>query len=777
MRLLTAATLCALIGFVGIASARAETTPIGKRIDEFRISDVYNAEHRLSELPDDQLVVLAFIGTECPLARLYAPRLQELAEEFSDQNVAFFGVSSNVHDNVTELKNYARVHGIEFPILKDVGNALADRLGAIRVPEVFVLDADGVVRYWGRVDDQYGLQSNETGVRVSYQLDEPRRHDLAIALRELLGGEEVSVPVTEATGCLIGRIKQPVENAEVTYSNQIVRIFNEHCVVCHREGQIGPFTLTSYEDAAGWAEMINEVVQERRMPPWHADPRYGEFVNDCRLSDEEMAMIDAWADSGAPEGDVSDLPEPPEFAEGWMIPEPDEVIYMPLTFDVPAEGTVDYQNFVVDPGWTEDKWVTAMEPKPGNPAVVHHIVMYVIPPKGVSKYYSADLPKTALDWFASFAPGLRPPVLPEGTARFIPAGSKLNFQMHYTPNGTAQSDRSCVGIKFADPETVRREVAVQHAGNHNFVIPAHANNHEVESWYEFGEESLLWSVSPHMHVRGKDFKYTLIYPDGTEEIVLDVPQYDFGWQTTYIFAEPKRVPKGSKLHCVAHYDNSEDNLNNPDPTIDVRLGPQTWEEMMYGWFEICLADQDIIAERLAGPPDPQERMKESLARIENGDATVDAALVSAAAAACDSREAFAAFAELLAEMIGQIDRVDVTYVQADKGRLRNLQVVELNGIRTTFRTTSTVMSADDAVLADYIAAGSEPIIHPDVAAVEDKLMQRMAGKGIASSLHLPLRTAEGNYLLSFWSQEPDAFPDAIVAFLSEVAGHLKLPAQ
>jgi peroxiredoxin/mono/diheme cytochrome c family protein len=572
----------------------------GARVDDFSLADAYGQKRNLSDYEDRKLVVLAFLGTDCPRSRLYGPRLADLAKKYQPSGVAFLGISSNTQDNITKLKSFARIHGIEFPILKDLGNVLADRLGALRVPEVFLLDDQRVVRYRGRIDDQYGLQTNANGRVVAYQLSVPRRADLAIAIDELLAGKNVSVAQTDASGCLIGRERKVEQVGDVTYSKQIARVLNKHCVVCHREGQIGPFSLTGYHDAAGWAAMIHEVVAERRMPPWHADPRYGKFANDARLSDEERQSIARWVAAGAPEGDAKDLPEPPKFAEAWMIPQPDQVIHMSEPFTVPAEGTVEYQSFIVDPGWTEDKWVAAMEPRPGKPAVVHHIVMYVLPPRGVSKYYSANLPKTQLDWFASFAPGLRPSALPQGTARFIPAGSKLLFQMHYTPNGTQQQDRSYVGVKFADPRTVKREVAVQHAGTHDLQIPPGAANHEVESWYTFEQDSLLWSVSPHMHLRGKDFLYTLIYPDGKEEIVLNVPQYDFGWQTTYTLAEPKRVPQGSKLHCIAHFDNSENNLNNPDPTKEVRFGPQTWEEMMYGWFEICLADQDLSAE-LAKP--------------------------------------------------------------------------------------------------------------------------------------------------------------------------------
>jgi peroxiredoxin len=599
----------ALVAYTALPSvavaAQSDAAALGT-VDAFTLTDVYRQEHRLVDYADKPVVVLAFLGTECPLAKLYAPRLASLAKKYEGSGVVVLGVNSNVHDNVTELKHFAREHALDFPILKDVGNVFSDRLGVERTPSVVVLDRERTIRYRGRIDDQYGLQTTPSGARVSYQLGEPRRQDPAVAIDELLAGKPVSVAQTESNGCLIGRQKQADEKSEVTYSKQIVRLFNKHCVLCHREKQIAPFALTTYEDAAGWAEMIAEVVYQQRMPPWHADSRYGHFANDARLTDEERQLIARWVKAGAPKGDEADLPEPPKFTDGWMIPQPDQVVYMEKPFTVKAEGTVEYQNFMVDPGWEEDKWVTAMEPRPGNPAVVHHIVMYVVPPRGVSKYFSVNLPKTQLDWFASFAPGLRPPVLPEGTARFIPARSKLIFQMHYTPNGTEQVDRSYVGVKFADPKTVKREVAVQHAGTHDFLIPPREDNHEVESWYTFEHDSLLWSVSPHMHLRGKDFLYTLIYPDGREEIVLNVPQYDFGWQTTYTLAEPKRVPKGSQMHCIAHYDNSENNLNNPDPSIEVRYGPQTWEEMMYGWFEICLADQDLSKELTRGSSSSSE---------------------------------------------------------------------------------------------------------------------------------------------------------------------------
>lgn len=604
---------CLCLRWLAVMGENAPSQP-APLPENFALADLYGEQLSWDRYQDRQAVVLVFLSTECPLAKLYAPRLARLAAEYAPRGVAFVGVSSSAADNITELKSFARTNQLEFPIVKDLKQQLADHLGVNRAPLALVINPGHQIVYRGRIDDQYGLRKGADGVLVSYQLPEPRRNDLAVALDELLAGKPISVPATEATGCLIGRDKQPSATADVTYAEHIAPLLNQRCVLCHRTGQIGPFTLTNYEDASGWAEMILEVVEQRRMPPWHADPAYGHFQNDVRLSEEQIELVRRWVQAGAPQGDPSKAPPTPEFAEGWMMPEPDQVIYMAEEpFHVPAEGTVPYKMFVVDPGWTEDKWVTAMEPKPGNPKVVHHIVMFIMPPSGKTKYFTPGLPVTFLDWFASFAPGLRPPVLPEHMGRYIPAGSKLVFQMHYTPCGTEEDDLSYLGVKFADPQKVRREIAVQHAGLEFFTIPAHANNYELEAWYDFKRESLLMTVSPHMHWRGKDFKYTLIYPDGKEEVILYVPQYDFGWQTTYTLAEPKLVPKGSKLHCVAHFDNSADNLNNPDPTQPVQFGEQTWEEMMYGWFEICL-NEDIDPSK---PPVKPARKKKSKKATES----------------------------------------------------------------------------------------------------------------------------------------------------------------
>ena len=592
------------------AAADADN-PIGRKIDEFSLHDYRGKVHSLSDFKDNKGLVVAFIGTECPLATLYAGRLETLASEFKDQGIAVIAIDSNRQDSITELNAFATRHKLTFPLLKDPDNKVADMFGAQRTPEAFLIDANGVIQYYGRIDDQYGQHLGEAGKRISYQHTHPRRKDLQIAVQEMLSGKNVSVPLTEAVGCLIGRIPQVTPGGEITFTKHISRILNNRCVECHREGEVAPMTLTDYDEVVGWSEMIREVVSEERMPPWHANPEYGEFENDCRLPDEEKEQIFAWVDNGSPHGDPADMPEPPTFVTGWEAGEPDQVIYMSdQPYEVAAEGTVEYQYFSVDPGWTEDKWIKVAEARPGNRAVVHHILCSIQSDAGGAA--TNIMNGVGIGW----APGLGPRDFRDGIALHIPAGAKIVFQMHYTPNGTKQFDRSYVGFQFVKPEEVKYMAAGGAAAAANFRIPAGDGNHEVTSEFQFSRDQLLLSMLPHMHLRGKSFRYTAEYPDGTEEILLDVPRYDFNWQLRYHLKEPKLMPKGTKLKCVAHFDNSEDNLVNPDPTMDVTWGDQTYEEMMIGFFtgrEVEPVDLERVAKEGA---ENRKRVAEQRAQFE-----------------------------------------------------------------------------------------------------------------------------------------------------------------
>lgn len=731
------------------ANPENATNSVGRQIENFTLQDFRGKSWRLHDFDDARVVAVLFLGTECPIVRLYAPRLVELQEKYRDRGVQLLVVNSNQQDSLTELAHFARVHKIEFPVLKDPGNEVADRFGATRTPEVFVLDHERRIRYQGRIDDQYTYGVQRPKVEQEY---------LTTAIEALLAGKKVATPYAEPVGCLIGRVFKDQKESEITYSRQISRILQARCVECHRPGEIGPFSLTDYEEVVGWAEMIAEVVREQRMPPWHADAPHGHFVNDARLTEEEKEAIDRWVAAGAPQGDPSDLPPPRTFVEGWRIGEPDLIIKMgDKPFQVPAEGEVKYQYFVVDPGFTEDKWIKAAECRPGNRAVVHHIIVAALPPGGRKQGTHGDLES---EWLTATAPGARPLALPEGLAKFIPAGSRLVFQMHYTPNGTAQEDLSSVGLIFADPKKVKKEVVTQNASNRRLQIPPGDGNHRVEATHTFTRDSHMLAMFPHMHLRGKSFQYTAIYPDGQREVLLNIPRYDFNWQNSYVFPEPKLLPAGTKLHCVAHFDNSDENLANPDPTAEVRWGDQTWEEMMIGYFDMTLADQD-----LTGRSSPPSRTAAFAGRAKAGQASLDDALQALAADCLKSDEAFQEFARRLQQIVPQLDRVCVSVVRDDKLVIE--QAAQQAGNRRIVGGKGVSVPSAGLALTSYAGAAS-PTVHADLSQVSgpDFRLMRLA---FSASMHVPI-TLEGKpATLNFWSSEKNAFPEEAVKLLVEIA--------
>ena len=563
----------------------AEKSPIGRKIESFKLHDFREAAIDLDHWKDRDLVVVAFLGTECPLAKLYGPRLAELAGQYESKNVGFVAIDANEQDTLAEMAHYARVSKIEFPFLKDPANAVADLFDAVRTPEVFVLDKQRVIRYRGRIDDQFG---------IGYSRGEPKRNDLAMALDELLAGKEVGTPVTQATGCRIGRLQRGTPHGEITYAKDIAPIVQKHCVACHRPGEIGPFTLTSFADVVNWSATIREVVDEQRMPPWHANADTGEFLNDRRLPDRDRKLLFDWIDNGMPAGNSADLPEPPKFVEGWEIPHPDLIVEMTKPFHVPARGTVEYQYFEVDQTFQEDKWIVAAEARPGNRAVVHHLLLFYVPPGNKRQIQEASLVNSV----ATFAPGMPAWQARPGMAKRIPAGSKLYFQAHYTPNGAAAVDLSRAGLVFTDPKTVEKQLKTDAVVNFRLQIPPKSDNVRFEAAHRFGRDMRLVSLLPHMHLRGKAFRIEAVDPEGERRLLLDVPRYDFNWQNSYVFVEPLKMREGTTLQCTAWYDNSEKNPANPDPTKTVGWGDQTWEEMLVAQFEAVLDDQNLT---LGGP--------------------------------------------------------------------------------------------------------------------------------------------------------------------------------
>jgi peroxiredoxin len=578
------------------ALAPPAAAPIGGGVGDLALRDQRGTLRRLDGWDKGRILVVAFVGVECPLSELYAGALAGLADEYGPRGVSFLGLAPNRRDAPDALDRFARSHRIPFPVVADRGGAAAARLGAARVPSVVVLDTGRAVRYRGRIDDQYTLTARRAG---------PQARDLAAALDALLAGRPVERPETEAIGCPIDQDRAGDEaesDSEAstdaptapTYGADVAPILRRRCVSCHRKGQVAPFGLTTYRQATGWADAIAAAVEDRRMPPWSADPAYGTFANDAHLSEREIRTLVAWARGDRAEGEpigplVAASPAGAR-EDGWSIPGPDLVVSMPRPFRVPAQGVVDYQEFEVDPGFSEERWVVAAEIRPGNRAVVHHCTVFLKPPgAGEPRFTPGELGSFCL---AATAPGTPPLRLPPGMAKRVPAGWRLLFVVHYTPVGTEQLDRTSLGLTFVPASAVRREVVTRLLYDPDLRIPPRAPDTRVEQDWRVPYDVLLLGMFPHMHLRGKSFRYEADYPDGTTEVLLNVPRYDFEWQHRYDLATPKPIPAGTTLRCIAHYDNSAANPANPDPNATVRTGKQSSDEMFNGYFDLALPGRD-----------------------------------------------------------------------------------------------------------------------------------------------------------------------------------------
>jgi len=533
--------------------------------------------------------VICVLGCECPVARFYAGRLQLLAKEYEAKGVRFVAVMGLIQDDVAKIQEFIRDSEISFPVIRDEDQTQLVNLQANRTPEVFVLDQNGKVVYRGRIDDQMapGVKRNQ-----------PSTNELTDALDAVLSDRPVASPITVAAGCLITFQKKGPDqstNKETadgdksipasigpTYATDIAPIFYKHCYDCHRPGDIGPFDISKIDEIQGWGDMIVEVIDNGRMPPWHASPEHGEFRNARSMSAVEKDLIRGWVATGSTLGDVSKVPEPPIVKTGWQLPkEPDLVVPMSESpFTAPPIGTVEYQYFVVDPKLKEDRWVKAAQVIPGNASIVHHAIVFIRPPDGE--------PIKGVSWLTSFVPGQRAVEYPDGYARRVPAGSKFVFQMHYTPIGKVQEDLTKVGLVFADEEAVTHEVSTIAGIDQSFEIPPFADAHTVRSTIRLprGNARVL-VAAPHMHLRGKSFRLTSLNKHGSEETLLEVPRYDFNWQHAYEFSKPIDVREIESLAFETSFDNSDKNPFNPNPAEHVMWGDQTWEEMAVVFLDVA----------------------------------------------------------------------------------------------------------------------------------------------------------------------------------------------
>ena len=581
MKLKNFLPLACYFSFAVLAHAQSIGIPgTSARFADFSLPGVSAAtEHQadvvsFSTDPSVRLSVVCFLGTECPLARVYGPRLQDLSDEYANRGVEFIGINSNVQDSVEDMQRYVSDHGIKFPMAKDFDRTVALQAGATRTPEVFVVDSARAVRYQGRIDDQY---------RPGITRSEPTQSDLKNAIEDLLAGRSVTLPSTEAVGCLIAlpRKMSVSKNSDVTFCGQIARVLQDNCVECHHAGEIGPFALEDYDEVVGWADMSLEVIDQGRMPPWHASPDHGSFSNARHMPSEDKQLLQEWVDAGMPFGDAKDLPLKKVHPPTWRFDRlPDLVLDMDdQPYQVPADGIVEYQYFVLDPGFTEDKWVRAAQVLPGDRSVVHHCIVFTRPPD------DGDFRDIGL--LSAYVPGQVRGELPDGFAQKVPAGSRIVFQMHYTPNGKPATDITRLGLLFADPAEVTHEIVSLGGIQQEFEIPPGAAEHRVAGeigW--FPRDGYLLSIMPHMHLRGRSFEFQVETKDHMST-VLDVPLYDFNWQHNYELSNPMPLDQVTRMAFTATFDNSAKNPTNPDPSEYVTWGDQTWQEMAVTFISVA----------------------------------------------------------------------------------------------------------------------------------------------------------------------------------------------
>ena len=548
---------------------------VGDAIANLAFKDIRTLPRSLDDFPNSKVIVLVFTSTDCPLVRRYLPALKRLEKEYRPRGVQFLAVNVGADDSIAGMAAFALRHEVEFPFVKDFDASCADALGVKRTPEVAVLDKDRRLRYRGRIDDQYRLG----GARPT-----PSRRYLKEALDALLAGRAVAVKETPVDGCPITRRELPAPKNPVTFADHVAPLLKKHCVECHRPGTAAPFALLTYRQAAARTDAIAEVVREQRMPPWYASPEHKEFVNRRGLDAAERETILQWVKGGSLKGDEAKLsPAPPAVAGGWLIGKPDAVIRGPAQ-QLPAEGVLPYKYVVLPYVFQQETWLQGVQIRPDNPRTLHHCNM---------AYFTLGDKFKIDNFLTGYVPGGVPMMLGDGVALRVPRGAMLVLQVHYVTTGKPETCRLSVGLKYASG-TVQQRLRFLLLDDHHFAIPPGAPAHPVSSSQILAHDAVGVGLFAHMHVRGKDMTFRAHHAGGKIETLLVIPNYSFDWQMAYRWAPgQKRFAKGTRLECVAHYDNSAFNPYNPDPRATVREGPQTYHEMMNGFIFFTDANEKL----------------------------------------------------------------------------------------------------------------------------------------------------------------------------------------
>ncbi|WP_198000753.1 redoxin domain-containing protein [Gimesia fumaroli] len=553
-------------------------TKIGTNVGTLQFKDIRYLTRSLSDFKEPKAFVLVACNTTCPLVKRYLPKLKRLEQKYGPQGVQFLALHTGPNDSIREIAEFGIEHKIPFPNVQDIKSRSMQALGLERTPEVAVLDAQYQLRYRGRIDDQY---------RIGGSLPRATQNNLVDALEAVLKNEPVIVPETNVDGCTITPHNPQRDPKPVTYYADIEPLIKQHCVDCHRAGTEAPFALTTLKEVQNNGAMVAEVVNDQRMPPWYGGTSHAEFANHRSMSRKERTLVADWFLAGMPAGEEPDRPATVVSArsnEKWIIGEPDLKISMLETHTLPADGYIPYRYTVLPFIFPEDTWVSSIEIKPDNPSVVHHCNMAAV---SLAKKWDES------NFITGKVPGSGPTMLPEGLGILIPKGSALALQIHYTSTGKPEKCNISVGFKYVQGK-VQKRYRFLIIKNTKFKIPPGTPHHEVSNSKTLDRDAHGIGLFAHMHLRGKDLSFRAHYPEGKNETLLVIPNYNFDWQIGYLWKDQRNFfPKGTRVEAIAHYDNSAFNPYNPDPTTSVRNGPQTYHEMMYAFFFYTYADERL----------------------------------------------------------------------------------------------------------------------------------------------------------------------------------------
>lgn len=538
---------------------------------DFRLLDHQGRSHSLFYHSDARAVVLVFADNTALREPELVALLRALRGQFASRGVLGWLINAHPAEDRSSIAAEASAQGIDFPILKDDGQVVAREFGATAQPEAIAIDpTDWTIFFRGAINDRLAPPGGAEGVEPT---------SLASALENFLAGQPIVVKSVRPDGAPL-----PLAPLEaVSYARDIAPLLQRYCVSCHSPGQIAPWSMTSFEEVKDHALEIKNEVLLQHMPPWHADPHYGRFANDMSLPPDLRAKLIQWIDAGAPRGEGPDplAEHPPPPPSDWPLGPPDYILSIePQT--LPASGVIDYRYLFLPSPVPDHAWLRAAVVRPGNRKVVHHCLVFA----GTTLAELIDLQGGLRGYFASYVPGAEQRPYPDGTGKLLKKGTTFIFQMHYTTSGKPETDRTQLGLYLA-PSPPALELKTSSAYTTSIDIPPGAKEYTCQAEFTFARSAWLYELSPHMHYRGAWFNFQAVYPDGTREMLLSVPKYEFDWQTLYRLAEPKRLPAGTRIVCRGAFDNSAQNPHNPDPGARVRFGLQSWDEMFIGYFNFA----------------------------------------------------------------------------------------------------------------------------------------------------------------------------------------------